>query len=107
MSTGGDNTGPAAQTDIAVLIGDGTVARHWVLDPASSHVEFHVKHFWGVITVNGSFGKITGEGNVDADGAVRGWVRMDANSLTTKTRSETRTCDQPISSTWRTTLRSS
>jgi polyisoprenoid-binding protein YceI len=66
------------------LLDDKAAAGDWVLDPAGSKVEFHVKHFWGAITVHGSFGRISGEGSVSADGKVTGRLSMDAASLSTK-----------------------
>jgi polyisoprenoid-binding protein YceI len=59
---------------------------HWQLDPAGSSVEFHVKHFWGVITVHGRFEKLDGEATIDGDGNVSGRLTIDANSLTTRNR---------------------
>ena len=47
--------------DLNSLVGHG--ASEWTLDPSSSSVEFHVKHFWGVMTVHGHFDTITGDGN--------------------------------------------
>ena len=84
MSTSGDDVGSSAQEDVAALLGDGTVAGSWVLDPVASRVEFHVKHFWGAITVHGSFDQIAGEGSVGADGSVTGRMSMEAGSLVTK-----------------------
>jgi polyisoprenoid-binding protein YceI len=59
---------------------------HWVLDPATSQAEFHVKHFWGAITVHGRFERISGEGDVGPRGDVSGVLRIDASSLTTEKR---------------------
>ena len=42
-------------TDVTSLLADGTAAGNWVLDSAGSHAEFGVKHFWGAITVRGTF----------------------------------------------------
>ncbi len=53
------------------------------LDPAGSSAEFHVKHFWGAITVHGRFERLTGEGTVAPDGTVTGVIRLDAASLNT------------------------
>lgn len=86
MSEGRDGTGSLAQADVTALLGDGTAVGRWVLDPAGSRAEFHVKHFWGAVTVHGSFSQITGEGNVGPDGTVTGRVSMDAASLGTKNK---------------------
>src|ERR1700682_267805 len=58
----------------------------WSLDPAGSSVQFYVKHFWGVVTVHGSFETLEGEGKVDPDGGVSGHLTIDAKSLNTKNR---------------------
>ena len=76
----------AANTDVAGLMSGGTAAGHWALDPAGSSVEFAVRHFWGAITVQGSFGTITGEGTVGQDGTVSGWLNLDATSLSTRNK---------------------
>jgi polyisoprenoid-binding protein YceI len=65
---------------------DSAMVGEWLVDPAGSHAEFHVKHFWGAITVHGSIGGITGEGALGADGVVTGQVRLDAASLTTNNK---------------------
>jgi polyisoprenoid-binding protein YceI len=59
---------------------------HWHLDRAGSTVAFHVKHFWGAITVHGRFENVDGEGTVEPDGTVSGQLTIDAKSLTTKNR---------------------
>ena len=56
----------------------------WTLDPAGSSAEFHVKHFWGAITVHGRFERLAGEGTVAEDGTLTGAIRLDAASLDTK-----------------------
>lgn len=71
-------------TDAQALLAHG--AGHWTLDPAGSSVRFHVKHFWGLITVHGRFEKLEGDGTVDPDGTVSGRLTIDATSLTTKNR---------------------
>jgi polyisoprenoid-binding protein YceI len=55
----------------------------WVLDPAGSKVEFHVKHFWGATTVHGRFERLEGEATVAESGVANGQIRVDASSLTT------------------------
>ena len=58
--------------DIAALI-DGATSR-WVLDPLASRAEFHIKHFWGIITVHGRFERISGEGVGGPNGVVSGQI---------------------------------
>ena len=73
-------------TDVTSLLADGAAAGNWVLDPAGSRAEFHVKHFWGAITVRGTFERLTGEATVGTDGTVTGQISFDARSLTTKNK---------------------
>jgi polyisoprenoid-binding protein YceI len=75
---------PAAPPDLQALLRDGK--GHWSLDPAASSVEFHVKHFWGVMTVRGRFEQLAGEGTVEADGSVSGRLQIAAASVNTKNR---------------------
>ncbi len=72
----------AVQDDVGGLLTAGRVAGHWVVDPSATSVEFHVKHFWGAITVHGSLGTVTGEGTVAEDGSVTGELTIDATALT-------------------------
>ena len=67
--------------DIGALLQQGQ--GRWVLDPVASRVEFHVKHFWHMITVHGRFDRVEGEGTVAPDGTVSGQLRIDAASLNT------------------------
>ena len=77
-----DDATPSPSVDVQTLVRDAPGT--WSLDPAASAVEFHVKHFWGVITVHGHFERIEGEGTVDDAGNISGELRIDAASLTTK-----------------------
>ncbi len=70
--------------DVAVAVRDGQ--GRWSLDSAGSSVEFHVKHFWGLITVHGRFERFEGEGVVGPDGTISGRLVIEAASLTTKNR---------------------
>jgi polyisoprenoid-binding protein YceI len=81
MSTNDD---AASTVDVVVAIRDGE--GRWSLDPTRSSVEFHVKHFWGAITVRGHFERFEGEGTIAPDGTISGRVVIDAASLTTKNR---------------------
>ena len=58
----------------------------WTLDPSGSSAEFHVKHFWGAMTVHGRFERLAGEGRVASDGNISGRLAVDATSLTTNNR---------------------
>jgi polyisoprenoid-binding protein YceI len=78
-------TEPTA-TNLTSLLADGTAAGNWALDPAGSHAEFANKHFWGAITVRGTFERMTGEAAVGADGTVTARISFDARSLNTKNK---------------------
>jgi polyisoprenoid-binding protein YceI len=54
----------------------------WRLDPARSSVEFHVRHFYGLMTVKGHFNGYHGTLDLSAHPAVR--LTIDAASLDTK-----------------------
>ena len=75
-----DTTTPFLDAQTLVRNASGT----WSLDSAGSAVEFHVKHFWRVITVHGHFDRIDGEGTVDKAGGISGQLRIAAGSLSTK-----------------------
>lgn len=78
------NSGAANTVDVAAAVrrGEG----RWSLDTTKSSVEFHVKHFWGAITVHGHFERFEGQGTVSLDGVISGRLEIDAASLTTKNR---------------------
>jgi polyisoprenoid-binding protein YceI len=56
----------------------------WRLDPARSSVEFHVPHFWGLITVKGRFENFAGTLDLQSQPAVQ--LTIEANSLDTGNR---------------------
>jgi polyisoprenoid-binding protein YceI len=76
----------------------------WSLDPARSSVEFHVRHFYGLVTVKGSFKSYTGTLDLNAEPAVQ--LTIKAASLDTNKANATSTCAQPTSLTSTTTHRS-
>ena len=53
----------------------------WRLDPDHSSVEFHVRHFYGLITVKGHFDRYQGSLALASEPAVQ--LTIDANSLET------------------------
>jgi len=60
--------------------------RRWTLDLARSSADFHVGHFWGLITVNGHFDRFAGsyDGNtieltIDADSLDSGNKQRDTH----------------------------
>jgi polyisoprenoid-binding protein YceI len=54
----------------------------WQLDPTRSSVEFHVPHFYGLMTVNGHFDRYEGTLNLEERPALE--LTIDADSLETK-----------------------
>jgi polyisoprenoid-binding protein YceI len=54
----------------------------WRVDPARSSVEFHVRHFYGLVTVKGHFDRYEGIVDLGAEPAVA--LTIDAGSLDTK-----------------------
>ena len=70
----------------AELLATGAAVGTWRLDAEQSRISFAVKHFWGAITVRGSFGVVRGEATVGADGTVTGQVILDSASLSTKNK---------------------
>src|ERR1700690_2785438 len=69
---------PTAAPDTAATLAEGT----WVLDPARSSVEFHVRHFYGLMTVKGHFDSFEGTLELHAQPAVS--LTIDAASVDTK-----------------------
>jgi polyisoprenoid-binding protein YceI len=59
-------------------------AGKYVLDPAKSSVTFSHKTIWGLVTVKGTFGAVSGDGEVSPDGTATGVIRIDASSIDTK-----------------------
>jgi polyisoprenoid-binding protein YceI len=70
----------------AQLLRDGTATGTWTLDPAASTIETATKHFWGLITVRGTFTRATGHADVSADGTIIAALEVDSSSITTKNR---------------------
>lgn len=86
VSQSHDDKETSAPADVAALLANDAARGRWVIDPTGSRAEFHVKHFWGAITVHGSLGQITGEGNLGPDSALTGQLSIDAASLNTRNK---------------------
>jgi polyisoprenoid-binding protein YceI len=56
----------------------------WTLDPARSSVAFHVRHFYGLVTVKGHFDSYSGTLDLSATPAVE--LVIDADSLDTNNK---------------------
>jgi len=65
-----------------------TISRGWQLDPRRSSVEFHVGHFWGLVTVKGHFDQYSGELDLSSAPAVD--LTIDADSVETGNRKRDR-----------------
>jgi polyisoprenoid-binding protein YceI len=75
MST---TTQPTTTPAVAARLADGS----WRLDPARSTVAFHVRHFYGLMTVKGEFADYDGTLDLDTTPAVE--LTIQATSLDTK-----------------------
>ncbi len=61
---------------------DSLTSGAWRLDPETSSIEFHVRHFWGLMTVKGHFDQYAGTIDLHAEPAVT--LTIQADSLDTK-----------------------
>ena len=68
----------AVPADVTVAAGT------WQLDPARSSVEFHVRHFYGLMTVKGRFTRYRGTLDLSARPSVE--LSIEADSLDTNQR---------------------
>ena len=73
-----------ASPDLQALLRDGSLAGAWTLDPARSEVILHTRHTWGLLALRGVFGKVSGHGQVTADGTASGVLAVAAESVDTK-----------------------
>ena len=64
-------------------IDGATPGTTWALDPRRSTLTFRAKSFWGALPVKGTFGSFDGDGEITAERAVTGRVRVEAASLST------------------------
>ncbi|MFJ3668793.1 YceI family protein [Streptomyces sp. NPDC090106] len=55
----------------------------WQLDTTATTVAIAHRTIWGLVTVKGAFGSVSGRGEVRADGSAVGTVTLDATSLDT------------------------
>jgi polyisoprenoid-binding protein YceI len=56
----------------------------WRLDTAASTVGIKHKTMWNLVTVKGTFGAVSGQGEVRGDGSAVGTLTLDVASLDTK-----------------------
>jgi polyisoprenoid-binding protein YceI len=82
MTSPGQVTAPALQA----LLDDAALAGSWVLDGARSTIGLRSKSMWGMASVKGAFGEVSGTGTVAADGQVTGAITVAAGSIDTKNK---------------------
>ncbi|MGA2835637.1 MAG: hypothetical protein ABSF84_03470 [Acidimicrobiales bacterium] len=90
-----------SRSDLPSLLGGGASTR--TLDPAASGAGFHVEHLWGLMTVDGHFDELAGDGGVGPEGAASGEIRIAAGRSAAETGTATSTCVRPTPSTRSTT----
>ena len=73
---------PSTQTTTTPAVGARLTDGSWRLDPARSSVAFHVRHFYGLMTVKGEFADYGGTLALGATPAVE--LTIQAASLDTK-----------------------
>ena len=66
----------------AELIRDGAADGRWEVVGERSRVHFAVKHFWGLVTVRGSFARVTGVATVTV-GNIAASLSLEAESVRT------------------------
>src|ERR1700759_401867 len=71
-------------TDVQALLQGGTLTGAWTLDPAKSEGVLKTRHTWGLLPLRGTFGQVSGNGTVTADGQASGVIKVDAGSVDTK-----------------------
>jgi polyisoprenoid-binding protein YceI len=80
MSAAGANEANPAGDNPSTFAGPSS----WQLDPQASSVAIASKAMWGMQTVHGTFGKVSGSGEILADGTAHGHLEVDASSIDTK-----------------------
>jgi polyisoprenoid-binding protein YceI len=68
------------------LLRDGRLAGDWTLDPAKSEIRLRSKSIWGLVSVKGVFGQVSGSGTVSPAGEVHGTITVAAGSVDTKNK---------------------
>jgi polyisoprenoid-binding protein YceI len=71
----------STDTNLAAAPASGLATGVWQLDPTRSSVEFHVPHFYGLMTVKGRFDRYEGTLNLTGHPAVE--LVIEADSLDT------------------------
>ena len=79
MGSSGQMTTPALEA-----LREGKLSGFWTLDPHLSQIRFRIKVLWGLMTVNGSFRQVSGNGVVTPAGQVSGSITVAAGSIDTR-----------------------
>jgi polyisoprenoid-binding protein YceI len=77
---------PIADSELRARLAEGSFAGAWKLDPAQSTVHLRSKSMWGLAPIKGTFGTLSGDGTVSANGEVSGTLTVDSASIDTKNR---------------------
>jgi len=80
MAPSGPRIAPAPHA----LVADATLAGDWTLDGSRSTIELRSRTLWGLASVKGVFGQVTGHGTVSPTGEVGGTITVAARSIETK-----------------------
>jgi polyisoprenoid-binding protein YceI len=78
------SSGQMTAPQLRALLGDGTLAGQWVLDPGKSSIQLKSRSMWGLVPVTGVFREVRGDGTVSQDGKVSGTITVAAASIETK-----------------------
>jgi polyisoprenoid-binding protein YceI len=76
----------AAEQNLQSRLADGSLAGQWTLDPAQSTVALASKSIWGLVSVKGSFGEVSGDATITPAGEVTGTITVNAASVDTKNK---------------------
>ena len=70
MAPSGNSAAPA----LDAALREGQLAGDWTLDPSRSQVRLRSKSMWGMASVKGVFGQVSGHGTVSPAGDRYAWI---------------------------------
>lgn len=73
-------------TTVETLLSDPDTAGVWNLVPDKSTISFKIRNMWGLISVNGRFTDVNGDGQITGNGAIFGRLDIQVASLRTGIR---------------------
>jgi polyisoprenoid-binding protein YceI len=76
----------ALMTTVETLLSDPDSAGVWNLVPDKSMISFKIRNMWGLISVNGRFTDVNGDGQITGKGAIFGRLDIQVASLRTGIR---------------------